>query len=388
MRTPDPTAERAIAESRLRSLINPPRRPRRLFPYRRPPGHALHKLTSLTTQGQELAKNRTPGPHRHHDSAPLHPTDPPPSGRRSHDGITPLDSPPYAATPNSSTFLPALDSDAFLATHDDGPFNSGPDLTSLQDHDPTSGTVGSPPSTDDIDPHDFPSPDSRNRPFEAPPRHSSTAAAPISPSFEAFRAALASRAPTLDPGRPGLRVLLGIGALAVAVAVYFVWQSQPTPQPLPPPTPAVPVTPTTAAATAMTKLTVHVTGKVRKPGVYLLPAGTRVADAVTAAGGPSRTTATGSLNLARRLIDGEQIVVGAPGASTAAPGASPADAVLDLNSATTDQLEQLPGVGEVLAARIAEFRDAHGGFTSVEQLREVSGIGVRKYAEIKPKVRI
>ncbi|MEU6796939.1 ComEA family DNA-binding protein [Nonomuraea wenchangensis] len=144
----------------------------------------------------------------------------------------------------------------------------------------------------------------------------------------------------------------------------------------------------TPAATTTTKLTVHVTGKVRKPGVYLLPVGTRVADAVTAAGGPSRTTATGTLNLARRLIDGEQIVVGAPGPSAAVPGASPADLVLDLNTATTDQLEQLPGVGEVLAARIAEFRAAHGGFTSVEQLREVSGIGVRKYAEIKPKVRI
>jgi competence protein ComEA len=180
-------------------------------------------------------------------------------------------------------------------------------------------------------------------------------------------------------------VLLAIGAVAVAAAVYFVWQSQPTPQPLPPPTPTALVTPTAAATI---RLTVHVTGKVRKPGVYLLPAGTRVADAVTAAGGPSRTSATGSLNLARRLIDGEQIVVGAPGTSAAASGASPADAVLDLNTATPDQLEQLPGVGEVLAARIAEFRDSHGGFTSVEQLREVSGIGVRKYAEIKPKVRI
>ncbi len=336
MRTPDPTAERAIAESRLRSLINPPRRPRRLFPYRRTPGHAPHKLTTLITQDQELAKDRIPRTHRHHDS----------------------------------------DSDAFLAIRDGGPSYS----------DLTSETVGSPSATDDADQHAFPSPDSGNQLLGSPPRHPSTAAPSISPSFQAFRAALTSQAPVLDPGRPGLRVLLAIGALAVAVAVYFVWRSQPTPQPLPPPTPTAPATPTTATAT--TKLTVHVTGKVRKPGVYLLPAGTRVADAVTAAGGPSRTTATGSLNLARRLIDGEQIVVGAPGTSTAAPGANPADAVLDLNTATTDQLEQLPGVGEVLAARIAEFRNAHGGFTSVEQLREVSGIGPRKYAEIKPKVRV
>ncbi|MEU6728358.1 helix-hairpin-helix domain-containing protein [Nonomuraea wenchangensis] len=387
MRTPDPAVERAIAESRLRSLINPPRRPRRLFPYRRTPGHAPHKLTTLTTQGQELAKNRIPGTHRHHDSAPLHPTDSPPPIRRSHEGTTTLDSTPYAAAPNSGTFLPTLDPDAFLAIRDGGSFSSGPDPTNLQNHDPTSETVESPPVIDDTGQHAFPLPDNGHQPFEAPPRHPSTSAAPTSPSFQAFRAALTSRAPTLDPGRPGLRVLLAIGALAVAVAVYFVWQSQPTPQPLPPPIPAASVAPTPAATTT-TKLTVHVTGKVRKPGVYLLPVGTRVADAVTAAGGPSRTTATGTLNLARRLIDGEQIVVGAPGPSAVVPGASPADLVLDLNTATTDQLEQLPGVGEVLAARIAEFRAAHGGFTSVEQLREVSGIGVRKYAEIKPKVRI
>ncbi|MEW1836645.1 ComEA family DNA-binding protein [Nonomuraea angiospora] len=137
-------------------------------------------------------------------------------------------------------------------------------------------------------------------------------------------------------------------------------------------------------------MTVHVTGKIRKPGVYLLPAGARVTDAVAAAGGVSRGASPGALNLARRLIDGEQIVVGAPAgqATQAAPSTDPATTVLDLNSATTDQLEQLPGVGEVLAARIAEFRDTHGGFTTVEQLREVTGIGPRKYDEIKPKVRV
>ncbi|MFI6734525.1 helix-hairpin-helix domain-containing protein [Nonomuraea sp. NPDC050451] len=138
-------------------------------------------------------------------------------------------------------------------------------------------------------------------------------------------------------------------------------------------------------------MTVHVTGKIRKPGVYLLPAGARVTDAVAAAGGVSRGASTGPLNLARRLIDGEQIVVGTTGQATqahASPIADPATTVLDLNSATTDQLEQLPGVGEVLAARIAEFRDTHGGFTTVEQLREVTGIGPRKYDELKPKVRV
>ncbi|MFC7030854.1 helix-hairpin-helix domain-containing protein [Nonomuraea rubra] len=133
------------------------------------------------------------------------------------------------------------------------------------------------------------------------------------------------------------------------------------------------------------------TGKIRHPGVYRLPTGARVADAVTAAGGVSRRASTGSLNLARRLIDGEQIVVGATSPEAAQPGlpaTDPAATILDLNSATTDQLEQLPGVGEVLAARITEFRTTRGGFTSIEQLREVTGIGPRKFEEIKPKVRV
>ncbi|MFI9593019.1 helix-hairpin-helix domain-containing protein [Nonomuraea sp. NPDC052265] len=209
------------------------------------------------------------------------------------------------------------------------------------------------------------------------------------PTFQAFRDAITSAQPSaaLDLGKPGLRVLMAVGALAVAVAAFFVWRSQPTPEPLPP-TPAT--TPPTPSPTM--KVTVQVAGKVRNPGVYLLPQGSRVTDAVSAAGGLRHGASTGPLNLARRLIDGEQIVVGAPAAAAAVPpglpGADPATAILDLNSATPDQLEELPGVGEVLAARIAEFRTAHGGFTSVDQLREVSGIGAKKYEEIKPKVRV
>ncbi|MGW0806782.1 helix-hairpin-helix domain-containing protein [Nonomuraea sp. NPDC002799] len=207
------------------------------------------------------------------------------------------------------------------------------------------------------------------------------------PTFQAFRNAVASQTPSLDPGRPGLKVLLAVAAVAIAVAAYFAWRSQPVPQPLPPP--PTPIAPSTPSPTA--KVTVHIAGKIRNPGVYLLSAGSRVTDAVTAAGGVSRGASTGGLNLARRLLDGEQIVVGAAAAGPALPGspaADPATAILDLNSATPDQLEQLPGIGEVLAARIAEFRTTHGGFTSVDQLREVSGIGARKFDEIKTKVRI
>ncbi|NBE99354.1 ComEA family DNA-binding protein [Nonomuraea sp. KC401] len=211
---------------------------------------------------------------------------------------------------------------------------------------------------------------------------------PVPPTFQAFRATLASQSPSLDPGRPGLRVLVAVGAVATAVAVFFVWRSQPSPAPLPPPTPVSSPTPSTTRSAP--KVTVHVAGKIRKPGVYLLPAGARVTDAVSAAGGVSRRASLDSLNLARRLVDGEQIVVGAPPGTAAqgSPVTGPAADVIDLNTATPDQLEQLPGVGEVLAARIAEFRTTHGAFTSIDQLREVSGIGPRKFDEIKPKVRV
>ncbi|MCP2344845.1 helix-hairpin-helix domain-containing protein [Nonomuraea roseoviolacea] len=149
------------------------------------------------------------------------------------------------------------------------------------------------------------------------------------------------------------------------------------------PTPLLSPTPTG-------EVTVHITGKVRKPGMYTLPMGARVADAVKAAGGVRQPAAASTVNLARRLIDGEQITVGAPGVGNpqAPPLTDPATTVLDLNTATPDQLEQLPGVGEVLAARIADFRTTHGGFTSVTQLQEIPGIGTKKYEELKDKVRI
>lgn len=226
----------------------------------------------------------------------------------------------------------------------------------------------------------------------------------MAPTLQAFRAALVARAPGLAPGGPALKALVALAVLAAIVAGISVWRSQPVPEPLPvpasPPSPASPASPAStshrhvpATPSSTASVTVHVTGKVRRPGIYTLPTGARVADAVTAAGGARHATATASVNLARRLLDGEQILVGAPPgaavpAPVPAPGTDPAATVLDLNTATAEQLEQLPGVGEVLAARIAEFRTANGGFTSVGQLQEVPGIGPRKYAEIREKVRV
>ncbi|MGW2396564.1 helix-hairpin-helix domain-containing protein [Kitasatospora sp. NPDC001664] len=130
---------------------------------------------------------------------------------------------------------------------------------------------------------------------------------------------------------------------------------------------------------------VDVAGKVRQPGLRTLPSGARVADALTSAGGPLPDTVTDGLNLARVLTDGEQILVGgAPaGAGLPAGGATPAVGPLSINQATREQLDALPGVGPTLAQRILQHRQEHGPFRSLDQLREVSGIGERKFADLR-----
>ncbi|GHG92662.1 hypothetical protein GCM10018780_14420 [Streptomyces lanatus] len=152
-----------------------------------------------------------------------------------------------------------------------------------------------------------------------------------------------------------------------------------------------------AAGTAAAEIVVDVSGKVREPGIHRLPAGSRVADALRAAGGVRPGTNTDSLNRARFLMDGEQVIVGAPAAvpgaapatgsgGAAAPGTAPA-APVALNTATVDQLDTLPGVGPVLAQHIIDYRTQHGGFRSVDELREVNGIGDRRFADLQNLVR-
>ncbi|MFE0419626.1 helix-hairpin-helix domain-containing protein [Streptomyces tendae] len=145
------------------------------------------------------------------------------------------------------------------------------------------------------------------------------------------------------------------------------------------------------------EIVVDVGGEVREPGVHSLPAGSRVEDALRAAGGVKPGTKTDGLNRARFLVDGEQVMVGAsasgpasaPGPGTASggqAGAGPA-APVSLNTATADQLDTLPGVGPVLAQHIIDYRTQHGGFRSVDELREVNGIGERRFADLRDLVR-
>ncbi len=123
---------------------------------------------------------------------------------------------------------------------------------------------------------------------------------------------------------------------------------------------------------------VDVTGAVRRPGVYRLPVGARVTDAIARAGGAAGDAALEAINLAARLSDGQQVLVpeaGPGGAPAVAAGPAAAEGPISLGSATVEQLETIDGIGPVTAGDILEFRDQHGGLSSVDQLDQVSGIG-------------
>jgi competence protein ComEA len=150
-----------------------------------------------------------------------------------------------------------------------------------------------------------------------------------------------------------------------------------------------------AAGAAEGTVTVDVTGKVRRPGIAVLDAGARVIDALEAAGGARRGVDLTSLNLARLLVDGEQIVVGVaapPGVAgaTAAPvpPGAPAGPLVNLNTADQSLLETLPEVGPVTAEAIIAWRTEHGGFTAIDELLEVDGIGDATLATITPHVTV
>ncbi|MFB8130507.1 MULTISPECIES: ComEA family DNA-binding protein [Streptomyces] len=164
-----------------------------------------------------------------------------------------------------------------------------------------------------------------------------------------------------------------------------------------PPSPAGSTGSAGSAGSTGTAIVVDVSGKVRSPGLRRLPAGSRVEDALRAAGGVRPGANTEGLNRARLLVDGEQVLVGvtgpvmgggssATGIGGSVSGAAPS-APVSLNTATVDQLDTLPGVGPVLAQHIIDYRTRHGGFRSVDELREVNGIGDRRFSDLQKLVR-
>ena len=190
-----------------------------------------------------------------------------------------------------------------------------------------------------------------------------------------------------------------LGAVCAVVAAWWLVRS-----PAPPVEATIPFTSTSTVAVATvapstvpTLIAVHVAGAVSRPGVYVLLAGARVDDAVRAAGGATTRADLDMVNLARGVVDGEQVFIprrgqrsgGAPAPGGSSPGApaTPRGPV-NLNTATASQLVDLPGIGPSIAAAIIEYRNRVGGFASVDDLEKVPGIGPAKMETIRPLVAV
>lgn len=206
-----------------------------------------------------------------------------------------------------------------------------------------------------------------------------------------------------DPGRRGVRALAVVAVLVVLGAAFWAWRSRPRAEPVAPVATAAPAGPLSTsfddpAPSPTGERVVAGAGKVRRPGLVRVPAGARVADAVQAAGGALPGVDVALLTPARKVTSGELILVGVPappnvaGAAEApagGPGTAPgAGGRVNLNTATLAQLDALPGVGPVLAQRILDHRERHGGFRSVGDLRQVDGIGDARYEQLKDLVTV
>ena len=182
------------------------------------------------------------------------------------------------------------------------------------------------------------------------------------------------------------RSLLSISALVIALSIFLVMRGA---------TEEVPISPAGLSVTeAVAEVTVDVAGAVKTPGVYTLPANSRVADAIKAAGDQLKGADISDINLARMIKDGEQIYIYPPskGGSSIRISQQRAKAKssgpIPLNRASAKELESLDGIGPVLAARIVAYRNQNGPFLTVDDLMKVSGIGSVKFAQFKEKLRV
>jgi competence protein ComEA len=198
-------------------------------------------------------------------------------------------------------------------------------------------------------------------------------------------------------GPAQIAVVAVVLAVGLAASAWWVLRAQPEPvAPVPVDTPLIsPVAEPDGSASTPTELVVDVAGRVRRPGIVVLEPGARVVDALKAAGGAAGRVDLTSLNLARQVVDGEQILVGvaappglAASAATNPPAPGAPGSLVNINTASQAALEELPGVGPVTAAAIIAFRTEQGAFSAVDQLLDVSGIGEATLAEIAPHVTV
>lgn len=196
-------------------------------------------------------------------------------------------------------------------------------------------------------------------------------------------------------GREHVAVVAVFGLLAVAYTAFSLAQARTVPLDAPSPTPTLQHE--TATPTPEPRVLVHVLGAVARPGVVEVTPGARVRDALEAAGGLTQEARPGDLNLAAPVTDGSQIMIGSPsepGGTVRAANEDPAagsaggGATVNLNTATSAQLDTLPGVGPVTAQHILDWRERHGRFNRVEELAEVDGIGPKTLERLAPHVGV